>query len=104
VSLGPITNIQQTGGKYWSGIKDKFEAWKHFRDFKVMHMEHNENAMSHRWGSIESICNKFHGFFEKLRLRPKSGNNFLDYTIDLSSSHRKRSRSDTFGVQNGGVP
>jgi hypothetical protein len=104
VSLGPITNIQQTGDKYWWGINDEFEEQKHFRDFKVMHMEHNENAMSHRWGSIQSVCNKFYGFFEKLRLRPESGNNFLQHTIGMSSSHRNRSRSDTFGVKNGGVP
>jgi hypothetical protein len=65
MTIDLITAALQTHDKYWSSIKAQFHERKHFPKFNVMHTEHDKNAMPHRWGNIQVICNKFHDLFNK---------------------------------------
>ena len=50
-------------------ITDKFNVSKKYGEFAKVQMDHNDNAMSYRWKTMESHCNKFHGVIEQIRGR-----------------------------------
>jgi hypothetical protein len=78
VSLDPITDANQTPGKYYARIIDEFNERRHIGENPMIQMNHNEGAMSHRWSVIKTICNKFHGNLETLRNRNQSGKSTMD--------------------------
>jgi hypothetical protein len=88
VSLDPITGANQTLSKYYTRILDEFNERHHIGDYAKIHMNRNESAISHRWGAIKTICNKFHGHLETIRNTKQSGASNMDYVstrFDLCS-------------------
>jgi hypothetical protein len=88
VSLDPITAANQTLGKYYTRILDEFNEHCHIGDYAKIHMNHNEGAVSHRWGAIQTMCNKFHGNLKTIRNTKQSGARNMDYVstrFDLCS-------------------
>jgi hypothetical protein len=73
VSLDPITSANQTLGKYYTRILDEFNEHRHIQDYEMDDMNHNEGAISHRWGPIKTMCNKFHGNLETICNRKQIG-------------------------------
>jgi hypothetical protein len=73
VSLYPITNANQTLDKCYTRYLDEFNEHRHIGDYAKIHMSHNEGAISHRWGAIKTMCNKFHGNLETIRNRKQYG-------------------------------
>jgi hypothetical protein len=78
VSLDPITGANQTLGKYYARILDKFNERRHIGENATIQMNRNEGAISHRWSVIKTICNKFHGNLETVRNRNQSGKIAMD--------------------------
>lgn len=72
VSLDPITGAQQTFGKYYKRIFDKFNERKHFREYVAMHMILNQSAMSHRCYIVQAACKKIHGYLEQIHGRTRA--------------------------------
>jgi hypothetical protein len=78
VSLDPITDANQTLGKYYARIRDEFNECRHIGDYAKIHMNRNDGAISHRWSGIKTVCNKFHGNLETVRNRNRSGKSAMD--------------------------
>jgi hypothetical protein len=78
VSLDPITDANQTLGKYYSRILDEFNERCHIGEYATIEMNRNEGAISHRWSVIKTICYKFHGNLETMRNRNQSGKSAMD--------------------------
>jgi hypothetical protein len=78
VSLDPITGTNQTLSKYYTQILDEFNERRHIGDYAKVHMNHNEGAISHRWGAIKTTCNKFHGNLETICNRKQRGKTAMD--------------------------
>jgi hypothetical protein len=88
VSLDTITGANQTLGNYYTRMLDEFNEHRHIGDYAKIHMNRNKGAISHRWGAIETMCNKFHGNLETIRNRKQSGASNIDYVstcFDLCS-------------------
>jgi hypothetical protein len=79
VSLDPITGANQTSGKYYKRIMDKFSERRHFGEYAKIHMIWNKGAISHRWAFIKATCNKFYGCLEMIRNKKQSGASMTEY-------------------------
>jgi hypothetical protein len=78
VSLDPITDANQTLGKYYTWILDEFNERRHTREYAKIHMNRNEDAISHRQGAINTMCSKFHGNLDTIHNRKQSGASPMD--------------------------
>ncbi|XP_047074689.1 uncharacterized protein LOC124684417 [Lolium rigidum] len=79
VSFCPITDANQTGGKYYKRILDCFNEKKNYGDYATIETNRDEGALSHRWNLIKGACSKFHGYYEKIKARKESGKSMVDW-------------------------
>jgi hypothetical protein len=86
VSFCPITDANQTSGKYYKRLLDQFNERKNYGDYATIHMIRNEGALSHRWNIINAACSKLHGYFEKVKNRKESGKTIKDWVRFCSMS------------------
>jgi hypothetical protein len=79
VSIDPISSANQNSNMYWERIKVSFNERK-LMDlmFNKVHMDRNPSGMSHHWGIIQQICNKWHGIQQEVMDRQESGTSIED--------------------------
>jgi hypothetical protein len=95
ISLDPVTRVNKKSDTYWKWIKEQFDERKNFGTYATMHMERDKSTMSHIWGNIQAVCNKFHGnrttvvnrresattIETQVRLKLARNRNILTYTL-----------------------
>ncbi|KAL6515286.1 hypothetical protein OROHE_018918 [Orobanche hederae] len=68
VSCDPIVGVGQKSGTLWSRI---LQVWR--QNMGVYDAARDSNALSCRWGRIQSEVNRYHAYYERLVRTPQSG-------------------------------
>ncbi|KAL6494195.1 hypothetical protein OROGR_030995 [Orobanche gracilis] len=68
ISVDADVGADQSSGTLWSRI---LQVWRNNMD--VYDVARKTNALACRWGLIQTVVNKFHGYYEQLERQPPSG-------------------------------
>ena len=77
VSQDTITGAQQNSNLYWTRIHKDFLERTAYPPLNVP-SRRKANAIEKRWGSIREAVNRFHGCWDQVKARNKSGTNQVD--------------------------
>ncbi|KAK1603139.1 hypothetical protein QYE76_007874 [Lolium multiflorum] len=103
VSFCPITGANQTGGKYYKRILDCFNEKKNYGDYATIEMNRNEGVLSHRWNLIKAACNKFHGYYEKIRARKESADASIGRPIGNKKAKADRNAAPVLAAMDASI-
>jgi hypothetical protein len=79
VSIDPISGANQNSDTYWERVKVAFDERKLMDSaFNKIHMDRNPSGMSHLWGLIQQVCNKWHDIQQEVMDRQESGTSIED--------------------------
>ena len=87
ITQDTTTGSNQTSDSYWKRINSEWEERRYHKDYVAYKMERNQRTLSHRWGIIQKLTNKFHGYLEQIIARPESGKTSRDQVSFLSNVH-----------------
>ncbi|KAE8768851.1 putative methionyl-tRNA synthetase [Hordeum vulgare] len=97
VSNDPITGANQNTDTYWGRIKTALDERKLVGPvFANIDMDRGEKAMSNRWPTIQTACNKWHGIVEEVAARLESGANVEGQMIRMFTMYRTDNKDQEF--------
>jgi hypothetical protein len=67
--------------KYFKRIMGSMQWAPTLGDYGKIHMIRDEGAISHRWSTVKTACNKFHGCIEMVHNKKTSGANMMDNNV-----------------------
>lgn len=74
-----LIDANQSADKYYKRILDSFNKKKNYGDYATIDMIRNESVLSHCWSIIKAAYSKFHGYYEKIKIRKESGKTMVNW-------------------------